>query len=96
MAETWLTVRAAAGYLSITPSGFYKMKRRDKDFPSPGRIGRCPRYALSELDGYVRSKQPVKPKPDPELEKEAADIIRRGRARAQAREAAKSNSPPEK
>ena len=76
MPETWLTVRAAAGYLSISPSGLYKLRRRVKDFPVPSRLGRCPRYALSELDAYLRSKQPKPLTPDPELDQEAAEIIR--------------------
>ncbi|MCX5769166.1 MAG: helix-turn-helix domain-containing protein [Candidatus Hydrogenedentes bacterium] len=75
MPETWLTVRAAAAYLSITPSGLYKMQRRDPQFPRPSRLGRCPRYALSELDAYLRSKQPKPLTPDPELDREAAEII---------------------
>ena len=76
MPETWLTPPEAAAHLKITPSGFYKMKRRDKDFPAPSRLGRCPRYAVSDLDAYMRSKQPKPITPDAELEREAAEIIR--------------------
>ena len=81
MPETWLSPRAAAGYLGISPRYLYKLKAHDKNFPVPSPLGRCPRYAASELDAYMLSKRPTQPKPDPELEREAAEIIRSHRGR---------------
>ena len=79
MPETYLGPAQAARYLNIGITLFYQLRNTDHDFPASMRLGRRPKWTVSDLDAYMLSKKPKPVTPDPELEKEAAEIIRKHR-----------------
>ena len=76
MPETYLGPAQAAKYMNIGITLFYQLRKGDAAFPAAIPLGRCRRYSVYDLDAYMQSKKPKPVTPDPELEKEAADIIR--------------------
>lgn len=80
MPDTYLRPRQAAAYMGVAGSTFYRVKKAATDFPAPIRVGKRAVYAVSDLDKYMRSKQEHRAgQTDPDIEREAAENIRKHR-----------------
>ena len=78
MPETYLSPVQAADHLNIGITLFYQLRKEDGAFPPAIPLGRCRRYSESDLDAYMQAKKeklPAALAPDPDLDREAAEII---------------------
>ena len=52
---TLVSVRYLAARLGVNVRTVWRLMAGDRNFPKPVKIGRCTRFVLSEVEGYVQS-----------------------------------------